>query len=83
MKGLLNVMLITGIILIFIDIKFGEKEIEYRYLSRDMDQQMIDQSSNYDTILKPMFDSDNSTPWIQAYANEKLGNKPTKIIKNL
>lgn len=82
MSGLLYFLLMTGIILIYIDARMGEKKIEYRYLSRDLDQQMKDQSSNYERILKPMFESDTSTPWIGAYANNKLGNRPTKIIKN-
>ena len=82
MSGFMYFLLMTGIILIYIDARLGDKNIEYRYLSRDLDQQMKDQSSNYETILKPMFDGDNSTPWIGAYENNKLGNRPTKIIKN-
>lgn len=82
MNGFLYFLLMTGIILIYIDARLGETKIEYRYLSRDLDQQMKDQSSNYERILKPMFDGENSTPWIGAYANKKLGNRPTKIIEN-
>lgn len=64
--NIFSALLITGIILIYLDKKLEkpEKEIEYRYLPRTLNHYMEDAAFSTDDILQTMQD-DSGNIWLK------------------
>jgi hypothetical protein len=79
-KNFILLMFIIGIIIITKEVtkrtyECPKKEIEYRYMPKTMDMDIID-SNNIDKIFKSMFQG--SEPWISSYRADS--NKFRKLI---
>ena len=74
MKLLLVALLITGIILFYMNRTYTQSpaQIEYRYLPRNWMQQLDDNAYAKDEIFSQMYDAETGNVWLQAYQGKKL-----------
>lgn len=80
-KLFIYMLFFTGIVLLVLQSLIKcEAKVEYRYLPRDLNLQMMEENNH--EILKPMFDDEDV--YLQSYSNNKLGkNSLNYIIKEV
>ena len=80
--NLVYLMLFTGMILIYIDLKLdGNTVVEKKMMPRDALQKITDMSVENGKILRPMFDEARDI-WVQSYEGQKFVDGDLSKIKN-
>lgn len=65
-------MLLTGIILLYVDMKFeSSSTVKREYLPRKLHQQIVDMGDEENSILRPMF-TESRDIYVAAYEGQKF-----------